>query len=348
MLNACMQCGTCSASCSVRFDLNLRRLIAEYFSSGEFWSPQLWNCTNCRICEDRCPRGIELTKYIREAKSRAVEEGRVPEELKKLLESVYKFGNPFGVGKPRRRSWIDRVDVKFAEKGNFEFLLFAGCATVDERIAEIAAKAAELLKACGIDFAVLAEEDCCGNDVTAIGEAGLFEELKERNLRVFERYGVRKIVTLSPHCYNAFRRYYGIESYHVTELLAGAIERADLKFRKVTELRVTYHDPCYLGRYNGIYDAPRYVISSIPGVELVEMQRNRELAICCGGGSGNVLRDFKVRPSLLRIDEAATLNVDAIAVACPFCYMMLEDAAKIRGGAVEVKDVVELVYDSVF
>ncbi len=347
-LYVCMQCGTCSSACSVRYELNLRKLIASLIGGGEFWSEQLWNCTNCRICQDRCPRGIKLTEAIIEAKKRVIETGRVPEDVRRMLESVYKFGNPFGVGKTKRNAWHKGIDVKFADEGDFEYLLFVGCGVTDERIAEVARKAANLLEAAGINFAVLREEDCCGNDVLAVGEEGLFAELKERNLATFERFGVERIITISPHCYNAFRNHYGIETYHISEVLLEAVEDARLKFSKVTEVTVAYHDPCYLGRYNGVYDAPRKLLKSVPGLQLVEMQRNRELAICCGGGAGNVVRDVRMRPSLFRIDEAEMTGAEMLAVACPFCLMMLEDAAKIRNSGVTVRDIVEIVYDSVF
>ncbi len=181
-----------------------------------------------------------------------------------------------------------------------------------------------------------------------MGELGLFELLKEENMANFEKLGVRKIIVSSPHCYNAFRNFYGLEVYHVSEILERAIKDAALRFRNVLETKVTYHDPCYLGRYNGIYDPPREVLKAIPGVELVEMMRTRETSLCCGAGGGNIVRDIQFRPSLKRVDEAAVVGADILAVACPFCHMMLEDAVKVKGAEIKVVDVVELVYESVF
>ncbi|WP_456469463.1 (Fe-S)-binding protein [Archaeoglobus sp.] len=347
-LSACMQCAVCSSSCSMRYNMNVRKLIARYLGNKEkFWSDELWNCTTCHVCQDRCPRGIPITDLIVEARSRTIESGRVPADVREMLESVQKFANPFGVGKAKKRSWHGNR-FKFADEGDFEYLYFAGCGVVDDRVAEVARKAAELLEAAGINFAILREEGCCGNDVKAVGEEGLFELLREENMAEFEKYGVEKIIVSSPHCYNAFKNDYGLEVYHVSEIFDRAIKDARLRFRNVLELRVTFHDSCYLGRYNGLYDSPREVLKAIPGIELVEMPRNRENALCCGAGGGNIVRDVEFRPSLKRIDEASLTAADIMAVSCPFCLMMLEDAAKVKKAEIQVMDVTELLYESVF
>ncbi|MDI9646408.1 MAG: (Fe-S)-binding protein [Archaeoglobales archaeon] len=347
-LNVCMQCGICSSACSVRFELNIRKLIAEFMGKKSFWNSQLWNCTSCRICQDRCPRNIKLAELIIEAKKNAIESGKVPDEIRKLLESTYKFGNPFGVGKHVKKKWMDDLNLKIAERDSFEYLFFVGCGVVSERVAEVARKTAELLKIAEVDFAVLENEDCCGNDVLSIGEEGLFELLKEKNRKIFEEHNVKKIITLSPHCYNAFKNYYGLEVYHTSQILLKAIKKAKIKFKNVFDAKVTYHDPCYLGRYNGIYEEPREVLKAVPNLKLVEMPRSRDLAICCGGGAGNIVRELKNRPSNFRINEAAIVGVDVVAVSCPFCLMMLEDAAKLNKSKIQIKDVAEIIYDSVF
>lgn len=282
----------------------------------------------------RCPRGIKLTEYITKAKKEVVERGFVPQEIKKFLENIQKFGNPFGFRK--KKILLERAQI------DSEYILFLGCSIVDERILEIARKALELLRSVGINFTVLEDESCCGNDVLAVGEEGLFEHLKDKNLRLFKERKVKKIITVSPHCYNAFKNHYGIETYHISEILAKAIEKAEIKFSKVVEKKVTYHDPCYLGRYNGVYDAPRKILEYIPGIKFFEMNRNRELSICCGGGAGNIVRDLK-NPAKMRVDEARSLGVEVLITSCPFCFMMLGSVSKI-----EVKDLVEIVYDSVF
>lgn len=347
-LTACMQCAVCSSSCSMRYAMNIRKLIARYISSkDDFWSEELWNCTTCHVCQDRCPRGIPITDLIVEARSRVIESGRVPTDVREMLESIQKFANPFGVGKAKKRGW-HQGKFRFADEGEFEYLLFAGCGVVDDRIADVARKAGELLEAAGVNFAILREEGCCGNDVKAVGEEGLFELLKEENMATFEEYGVKKVIVISPHCYNTFKNDYGLEVYHISEILLKAIEGARIRFRKVIEARVAFHDSCYLGRYNGLYEEPREVLRAIPGLELVEMLRNRENSLCCGAGGGNIVRDVEFRPSLKRIDEAGIVAAEFLAVACPFCLMMLEDAVKVKKADVKVLDVVELLYESVF
>jgi Fe-S oxidoreductase len=347
-LTLCMQCGTCVASCSVKYTLNLRKLIAGVIGRNEgFWDERLWDCTTCHVCQDRCPRGIPLTDLIVEARSRTVEEGRVPAEIRDMLESVRKFGNPFGVSPAIRREWVKDLELKHAEDGDFEYLFFAGCSTIDPRLRSVAKKAAEIMAAAGIDYAVLREEKCCGNDVMVVGEKGLFNLIMEENKELFEKLGVEKLIVTSPHCYHVFKNFYNVEVYHITEVLLEAVEDAELTFSHVVEKRVTYHDPCYLGRYSGIYDAPRELLKSISGIELVEMQRSRELSLCCGAGGGNIIRDLEMRPSLRRIDEAIATGAEVIAVSCPFCHMMLDDAVRVKRVEIKVLDVIELLHMAV-
>lgn len=341
-LSACIQCGVCSSSCSMRYNMNLRKAIARFLSNQDFWSSDLWNCTNCLICQQRCPRGIKLVETIVSSRSEMLEKGSLPKELRNMLENIQKFRNPFGALKR------PDFDAKTAEKGNFEYLLFLGCSVYDERVQRVADKAVELLKAAKVDFAILPEENCCGNDVRALGEQGLFEMLREDNLNRFSSFGVKKIITISPHCYNAFKNHYGIETYHITEILLKKVQSAELRFAKPFEGRVTYHDSCYLSRYNHIVSEPRELLRAVPGVEFVEMQRIKELSLCCGGGSGGIVRDFVWRPSHERIREALLTGANFLAVSCPFCLVMLEDSARVKKAELKVVDLIEILYDSVF
>lgn len=340
MLSTCIQCGVCSSSCSMRFNMNVRKAIANFLSNRYFWSPELWNCTNCLICQERCPRGIRIVDAINEVRKEVVEKGDIPKDLKSFLENIQKFSNPFGAVK--RPSF----EAKTAKKGEFEFLLFLGCSVYDPRVEKVAKKAIELLKMAKVDFAILERELCCGNDVRAIGEIGLFELLKEENAEIFERVGVERIVTISPHCYNALKNYYGIETYHITQVLLEKVESAELRFSSTLEARVTYHDPCYLSRHNSVVEEPRSLLISVPGVEFVEMQRNRRLSLCCGGGSGGILRSFRWRPSTERIREAMLTGSEILATSCPFCLIMLEDAARTKN-SLRVFDVIEILYSAI-
>lgn len=341
-LSTCIQCGICSSSCSMRHNMNLRKAIARFLSRQDFWSGELWNCTNCLICQQRCPRGIKLVDFIVSSRSEVIEKGSLPRELRDMLENIQKFRNPFGaLRKPE-------FDAKIAENGNFEYLLFLGCSVYDQRVQKVAEKAIELLKTARVDFAILPEENCCGNDVKALGEQGLFEMLREDNISRFSRAGVKKVITISPHCYNALKNYYGIETYHIAEILLRKVQKAELKFSKPFEGIVTYHDPCYLSRHNRLISEPRELLKSVPGVEFTEMQRNKELSICCGGGSGGIVRDFAWRPSVERIKEAMLTGANFLAVSCPFCLIMLEDSAKVKKAEIKVLDLIEILYDSVF
>ncbi|MEM0088373.1 MAG: (Fe-S)-binding protein [Archaeoglobaceae archaeon] len=341
MLSTCIQCGICSSSCSMRFNMNIRKAVASYIGRGSFWTPELWNCTNCLICQERCPRGIKLVEAINEARAETIEKGELPKDLQRFLENIQKFSNPFGAFK--RPSF----EAKTAKKGEFEFLLFLGCAVYDSRVEKVAKRAIELLKMAKVNFAILEKELCCGNDVKAIGEKGLFELLKEKNSKFFEELGVKKIITISPHCYNALKNYYGIETYHIAQVLLEKVENAELRFSSTLEARVTYHDPCYLSRHNDVVEEPRTLLSSVPGIELVEMQRNRKLSLCCGGGSGGIVRDFRWRPSMERIREAMLTGSEILATSCPFCLVMLEDAVKTKNSGLRVFDVVEILYSAI-
>jgi len=325
----------------MRYNMNLRKTLANFLISGNFWSEDLWNCTNCLICQERCPRGIKLVEKIKEARALQIERGKAPLELKRMLESIQKFSNPFGILKR------PKFDAKLARNKDFEFVLFFGCSVFDPRIESVAKKAVELLKIANVDFAILENERCCGNDVMAIGEIGLFELLKEENMEYFEKLGVEKLITISPHCYNAFKNYYGLKTYHISEILLEKIKKAELSFKKVFEARVTYHDPCYLSRHNRIIFEPRELIRSIPGIEFVEMQRNKELSLCCGGGSGGIVRNFSWKPSYERIREALLTGSDYILTSCPFCLIMLEEASKAKKADVKVFDIIEILHSAV-
>ncbi|RLI75064.1 (Fe-S)-binding protein [Archaeoglobales archaeon] len=355
ILNSCIQCGTCVSSCCSKSTLNLRRILASFIGKRTpVWEfEQIWYCTTCHICQDRCPRGIGLTDAIVKAREEVIESGNVPPDIRDMLINIQKHRNPFGISKFKRDAWAKGLDIPTVKSNpDFEYLWYVGCAnSFDTRNKQIAAKTAQLFNEIGLNYAILGrEEGCCGNDVKMVGEEGLFELLKQENFDVFEKYNVKKIVVLSPHCYHIFKNEYGLDVKLAIELIYEAIITGNLKFSKEIEKKVTFHDPCYLGRYNNIYDLPRELIKTIPMVELVEMQRIRERSFCCGGGGGNVVRDYpnSKRPNVIRVQEAKRTDADILAVACPFCMSMLEDAVKTLGLELEVKDVVELIWEAVF
>jgi Fe-S oxidoreductase len=215
---------------------------------------------------------------------------------------------------------------------------------------------AKVLTQAGVDFAILGnEESCCGNEIRRLGEEGLFEMLKEQNTSLFNKYGVRRIVTTSPHCYTALKNEYkdsSLEVKHYSQLLAELIEKGKLTLTKNVNKRVVYHDPCFLGKQHLIFDEPRFVLRSIPGLDLVEFERCRERSLCCEGGGGRQWVDVSAAEehlSAIRIEEALELEADVIATACPFCLLNLEDAVKTRGVAeqLQIKDLTELVLEAI-
>lgn len=319
----------------------------------------IYTCTTCGYCEERCPQKIPTPKLVTQLRGLAIKDGVVTNPLlRRSLERIYKYGNPWGKLAKTRSEWAKGLKVKTFEKNeDLEILLFVGCApSYDFRCQEVARSLVAIFNKTGVNFGILGnEETCCGGPILRMGEKGLFEMLVEKNLRSFKKYKIRKIVTISPHCYNTFVNDYPIGNEklkveHYTEFLWELIEQGILKFSRKINI-VTYHDPCYLGRYNGIYDAPRKIIDAIPGLSRIEMPRNRERSFCCGGGGGRIwieeAADQK-RPSINRAHEAINVGPNILSTACPFCLINLDDAIKVVGndGKIQVKDVAELVKEA--
>jgi len=283
-----------------------------------------------------------------------IERGKVPQTIIDSLENIYKFGNPFGLSRAKRSEWARDLKVNQASEANKTGLLyFVGCVpSYETRAQEIARSMAITLNRLGIDFSILGEkENCCGNEVYSLGERGLFEILMQENTKLFQQYGVSKIITTSPHCFNALKNRYRIneiEVQHYTQFFADLIDKGKLKFSKRIDKKIAFHDPCYLGRHNDIFDEPRKILESIPGVKLVELEHSKGRSICCEGGGGRMWYDppeEETRLAVDRIREAVEAGADILAVACPFCLLTLEDAAKnaIKDYRIEVKDLMEVV-----
>ncbi|MCD6493297.1 MAG: 4Fe-4S dicluster domain-containing protein [Archaeoglobaceae archaeon] len=317
----------------------------------------IWACTTCRACMEMCPVYVEQMEILVEMRRGIIESGEAPPDIRDFLTNVQKQKNPWGEAKFKRDQWAKKAEVEVPTVKNnpeFEYLWFVGCAhSFDNRNKPITQKIAQMLMDLDINYAILGrEEGCCGNDVRRVGEEGLFQVLMEENMKTFEKYGVKKIIATSPHCYNTFKNEYGLDVKFILEVIYDAIKSGKIKFKKPINKKVTYHDPCYLGRYNGMYELPREILKSIPGIELVEMPRNRERSFCCGAGGGNLIREYpgKDRPNNIRAREAAETGAEILAVACPFCMIMLEDGVKAEkvDDKIEVKDIIELVWESAF
>jgi len=362
----CMQCGECTGSCpvSTKSKLNPRRLMLEtaYTVSPTNYmtmhppvniydKSEVWDCTTCRNCSYLCPRDVNPMEVLIGLRGLFVEKGQVPTTLGGALEGIYKYGNPWGMSRSKRSEWAKDLKVKYASQDEkAELLYFVGCAaSYDSRAQEVARALVKNLNRLGIDFSILGnEETCSGNEVYSLGEKGLFEELMEKNLGLFERYGVSRVITTSPHCFHAFKNRYrkALDAQHYTSFFADLIDKGEVKFSGKFEKTVTYQDPCYLGKHNSIYDEPRKIIESIPGVKFSELKRSRVRSVCCEGGGGRMWHDIPgKRLAETRVDEALDVGAQILAVACPFCLLTFDDAIKTTGNEdkIEVMDIMELV-----
>ncbi len=359
-LLGCIQCGRCTAGCPVHLKspLNIRRLVYEAtigkVSDKIYERRELWDCTICSTCSIRCPRGLKPDDAIIGMRNILVEEGHIPPTIRDALEGVFKHGNPWGRGRDKRSEWAIGLGIKsVAQSDEVEILYFVGCApSYDPRVQEVAKALVKSFRQAGVNFGILGnEETCCGNETRRMGEEGLFELLVEGNSNLFHKYGIKKIVTTSPHCYNTFKSEYPIEDIevnHYTQYIADLIEKGRLTFSGEVKKVVTYQDPCFLGKQNNVFDEPRKILTSIPGIKLVELDRSRERSLCCEGGGGRMwveASDSGERLAEIRVRDAADIGAEVIATACPFCLLTLEDAVKTMGyeEKIQVLDIMELV-----
>jgi Fe-S oxidoreductase len=280
-----------------------------------------------------------------------VNSGLVTPKVARFLQNIEAYGNPYRELRGNRGRWAEGMEI--GPYNGQEFLFYVGCVgSYDEKGQMSAQAVGRLLLKAGVSFGILGPaEECDGNEIRTLGESRIFEMLKERNTALFQKAGVKKIITLSPHAYNVFRNEYpdSFEIFHYTQVLRDLIKGGRLKATSKLNTKVTYHDPCFLGRHAGEYEAPREILMAIPGVELMEMERNRQNSFCCGGGSGNFYTDSfgggVNSPSRIRVREAAKTGARILAVACPTCAVMLGEALKDEGieERLIVKDVSELL-----
>ncbi len=292
-----------------------------------------------------------------------VEEGHLPKSIIEAMENAYKHRNPWGKAKNKRTEWLkslpSEVKVKDFSRGDrAEYLYFVGCtAASDPRIQEIAKSMVFLFQLSGVDFAILGnEEQCCGNEIRRMGEAGLFEELMMGNVERFESYGIDRILTTCPHGFNVLKNEYPqgkFEVLHATQILRKQLDEGKLSLTRPIKKVVTYHDPCFLGKQNQIFDDPRTLLLALPGITFKEMDRSREKSLCCEGGGGKMWAesssDTGQRLAEIRVKDAADLGAEIIATACPLCVLTLEDAVKTSGyeEKIRVMDVMELLAEAV-
>ncbi|MDC3416793.1 (Fe-S)-binding protein [Aquibacillus salsiterrae] len=329
---------------------------------------EIWACTTCRNCEDQCPvmnehvdKIIDLRRYL------VLTEGRMDQDAQRAMMNIERQGNPFGLSKRDKENWreldpsvpIPTVKELKKREQSFEYLFWvSSMGAYDNRSQKIAMAFAKLMNEAGVSFAILGnKENNSGDTARRLGNEFLFQELLGKNIKEFEKHGVTKIVTIDPHAYNIFKNEYPdfgfkAEVYHHTEILYDLVNEGRLKPTVPINQTLTYHDSCYLGRYNDVYDPPRAILTSIPGLELVEMKRSRENAMCCGAGGGMMWTEETTgtRVNVERTEQAIKVNPTMISSACPFCLTMLSDGTKAKqvDQTISTMDVAEILAMSVF
>jgi len=361
ILKLCYQCGTCTAVCPwnrVR-DFIVRRIMHQgQLGLIDFEDEAVWLCATCNNCVKRCPRGVEIIDVMRALRRAVTELGiaRVPDSLRITIKNISGVGNPLGEPEDRRANWAQDLDVKLYTEGT-EVLYFPCCIPeYDHSVQRVALATVSILKKAGVDFGILGNRaTCCGESVRKAGDEAVFRGLAQKNILTFEEFGVKKIIVSSPHCYHTFKNEYpalggNFEVMHFTQYLLELIKQGRLKLTREVNLKVTYHDPCYLGRHNDIYDEPRAVLKSIPGLELIELPDHRENSLCCGGGGGRIWMETRSgeRFSDIRVEQALASGANVLAVACPYCMLNLDDSVATldKSDAIGVRDIAELVQEA--
>ncbi len=339
-------------------DKQTGRPVVRPFTFEVLAPDEIWACTTCRACMQACPVLIEHIDMIVDVRRGYVAAGKVPDSARIALRKMGDTGNPWGLPQDDRFRWADGLTVPLAaEKRSFEYLLWAGCAgAYDPRNQKVTRALVSLLDRAGVDYATLGpEETCCGESVRRLGEEGLFQlGMVEAVKEAFASYSVRKVITACPHCFNTFRTEYPqfglrVEAIHHSVLLRELVAQGKLVPSRPVERLVAYHDSCYLGRHNDLYDAPREVLRAVPGIVLQEPDRTREKAFCCGAGGGGMWLEIPgKRINYIRFDELMRTGADSTASSCPYCLTMFDDAAKFHDleGRVHVKDIAEFLMES--
>ncbi len=317
----------------------------------------IWNCTTCYACQHVCPVWVEpMSKLIEMRRNLVLEKATIPESGEGALKSLEARGHPWRGTTLSRVDWAEGLDIKpLADDRNVDMLFWVGCTeALEERSTKVARSIARILKLGGIKFGILGtEETCCGDPARRMGNEYLYQLQAQSNIELLKNYGINKIVTGCPHCYNTLKYEYpqfggNFEVIHHTELIAGLLKEGKLKMKGFTGGLVTYHDSCYLGRYNGIYETPRQILKSIPDIKMVEMKQNRERGFCCGAGGGHLwLEEQKVvhRINEMRTEQAMDVKAQVIATACPYCLQMFEDGIKAKEAeeSLKVTDIAEII-----
>jgi Fe-S oxidoreductase len=354
----CYQCGTCDAVCPWNRvkNFSMRNIVRQAaFGVPEIEGEELWQCTTCGRCPQRCPRGVGNIDVSVSFRRIASDAGAIPAPIHTISASLGVEGNPMREERAKRGDWAKSLSVKTFKEG-MDILYFPDCyLSYDSRLKKVATATANILNKAGVDFGILgSKEVCCGESIRKAGDEELFKKLARENIKTFIDNGVKKILVSSPHCYHTFKNEYpqfnvNFEVFHITQYLFKLINEGKLKLNKEFGKKITYHDPCYLGRHNGIFDEPREVLKSVPGLQLVEMSDSRIDSLCCGGGGGRIWMDTPKgeRFSDLRIEQAVNAGAEMLVTACPYCITMFEDSrlSMANNETFEIKDITEIIQE---
>lgn len=355
----CFQCGLCDAVCPwnrVR-NFSMRKIVRQAtFGMTEIESEDIWRCTTCGRCPQRCPRDVRQIDSGVALRRIATEYGVFPPSAKPIRTvsgSLIGEGNPLNEERKNRAAWAEGLSIKTFSEG-MDVLYFPGCyLSYDPRLKKVAKATAAVLNAAGVDFGILgAKENCCGESIRKTGDEELFKRLARENIKTFIDNGVKKILVSSPHCYHTFKNEYpefmvDFEVVHISQYLSDLINEGQLTFSKEYAKKITYHDPCYLGRHNDIFNEPREVLNKVPGLELHEMPDCLKDSLCCGGGGGRIWMETPKgeRFSDLRIEQALEVKAEVLVTSCPYCIANFEDSRlnlEVEDD-IEVKDITEII-----
>lgn len=357
----CFQCGMCDSVCPwnrVR-PFSIRKIIREAtFGLSEIEGEDIWRCTTCGRCPQQCPRGVEQIEVGVSLRRVATSYEVFPASVRSARTaraSLISEGNPLQGERQKRADWAKAHSVKAYSEG-MEALYFVGCyLSYDPRMKKVAVATANILNKAGVAFGILGDkESCCGESIRKIGSEKVFKTLARDNIKTFIDNGVKKVIVSSPHCYHTFKNEYpefmvNFEVIHISQFINQLIEEGRLTFTGEYKEKITYHDPCYLGRHNEVYDAPREVLQQIPGLELVEMADSRKSSLCCGGGGGRIWMDTpqEERFSDLRLKQARDTGAGVMVTACPYCITNFEESRLNLeyDDVLEIKEITEIVQE---
>jgi Fe-S oxidoreductase len=355
----CFQCGLCDAVCPWNkvTKFSMRKLVREAtFGLTEIESEDIWRCTTCGSCPQQCPRDVKQIESGVSLRRIATKYGVFPKSvapIRAVKGSLVGEGNPLSEERNKRADWAKGLSVKTFTEG-MEVLYFPGCyPSYDPRLKKVAVATANILNKAGVDFGILGiKENCCGESIRKTGDEDVFKRLARENIKTFIDNGVKKILVSSPHCYHTFKNEYpefrvNFEVIHISQYLFELVNEGRLEFTKEYGKKVTWHDPCYLGRHNGIYDEPREVLKKIPGLDLIEMPESRVDSLCCGGGGGRIWMETPKGERFcdLRVEQAVEVGAEVLVTSCPYCITNFEDSRLTTGvtGNLEIKDITEII-----